>query len=93
MIGVVDDLTLCHLLNDIAEGIRVLHSRDGIEISEAQIRERARNIVMGLVGNYRIESFEESALQPGFVEGDGDGEADDDGEQDVISDASADPAG
>lgn len=62
MIGAIDDLTLCHLLNDIAEGIRVLQSRDGIELSESQIRERARNIVMGLVGNYRIESLEDELL-------------------------------
>lgn len=63
MIGAIDDLTLCHLLHDVAEGIRVLQSRDGIELSESQIRERARNIVMGLVGNYRIESLEDELLR------------------------------
>lgn len=46
------------LLVDVSEGIRVLQSRDGILLSEGQILERARNIVMGLVGNYRIESLE-----------------------------------
>jgi hypothetical protein len=52
------DSTLRSLLVDVSAGIRVLQSRDGIELSESQILERARNIVMGLVGNYRIESLE-----------------------------------
>jgi len=42
---------------DVSAGIRVLQTRDGIRLTEAQIRERTRNIVMGLVGNYRIEAF------------------------------------
>jgi hypothetical protein len=42
------------LLQDIADGIRVLQTRDGIELSNEQILERARNIVTGLLGNYRI---------------------------------------
>lgn len=42
---------------DVSAGIRVLQSRDGVRLTEAQIRERTRNIVMGLVGNYRIEAF------------------------------------
>jgi hypothetical protein len=46
------------LLVDVSNGIRVLQSRDGILLSESQILERARNIVMGLVGNYRIESLD-----------------------------------
>jgi hypothetical protein len=46
------------LLQDVAEGIRVLQTRDGIELSEQQILERARNIVAGLVGNYRIQPHE-----------------------------------
>jgi len=41
------------LLQDIAEGIRVLQSRDGVDLSNEQILERARNIVTGLLGNYR----------------------------------------
>ena len=52
------DPTMNRLLVDVSEGIRVLQSRDGILLSEGQILERARNIVMGLVGNYRIESLE-----------------------------------
>jgi len=46
------------LLADVEEGIRVFQSRDGFPLSDLQIRERARNIVMGLVLNYRIEVCE-----------------------------------
>ena len=46
------------LLQDIAEGIRVLQTRDGVDLSNEQILERARNIVTGLLGNYRIRSIE-----------------------------------
>jgi hypothetical protein len=56
------DPTIHRLLRDVSEGIRVLQSRDGVELSEKQIRERARNIVMGLVGNYRIESMDLGAI-------------------------------
>jgi hypothetical protein len=52
------DPTITHLLRDICAGIRVLQSRDGVDLSESQILERARNIVMGLVGNYRIEALD-----------------------------------
>jgi hypothetical protein len=45
-------------LQDVAEGIRVLQTRDGVELTDAQILERARNIVTGLLGNYRIRSIE-----------------------------------
>jgi hypothetical protein len=41
---------LRRLLTDVSAGIRVLHSRDGVQLSENQILERARNIVMG--GNH-----------------------------------------
>ena len=53
------DPTMRRLLADVAAGIRVLQTRDGIDLSELQIRERARNIVMGLISNYRIEVFED----------------------------------
>src|SRR5262245_37607352 len=46
------------LLQDIAEGIRVLQTRDGVDLSNEQILERARNIVTGLLGNYRIRSLD-----------------------------------
>jgi hypothetical protein len=49
------------LLQDIASGIRVFQSRDGVALSDDQILERARNIVAGLVGNYRIVSLDPAA--------------------------------
>lgn len=42
------------LLRDVAAGIRVLRTY-GVDITEAQVMERANNIVAGLLGNYRIE--------------------------------------
>jgi hypothetical protein len=53
------------LLADVSAGIRVLQSRDGLALSETQIRERARNIVMGLAMNYRIETLEEEETLQG----------------------------
>jgi hypothetical protein len=52
------------LLQDVAEGIRVLQTRDGVELTEQQILERARNIVAGLVGNYRIQPHEGRDARP-----------------------------
>jgi hypothetical protein len=46
------------LVEDVAEGIRVLQTRDGVALSDDQIVERARNIVAGLIGNYRIQSLD-----------------------------------
>jgi hypothetical protein len=46
------------LLRDVSAGIRVLQHRDGVALSENQILERASNIVMGLVGNFRIEALD-----------------------------------
>ena len=45
-------------MDDISAGIRVLQSRDGVQLSDDQIQERARNIVTGLMGNYRIASLD-----------------------------------
>jgi len=56
------DLTLQRLLSDVEDGIRVLQSRDGFPLSDLQIRERARNIVMGLALNYRIEACEDEEV-------------------------------
>lgn len=53
--------TIRLLLDDVAAGIRVLQTRDGIALSDEQILERARNIVAGLIGNYRIRSLEAQA--------------------------------
>ena len=46
------------MVEDVADGIRVLQTRDGIKLSEEQIVERARNIVAGLIGNYAIQSLD-----------------------------------
>jgi hypothetical protein len=52
-------MTVRLLLQDVAEGIRVLQTRDGVDLSNEQILERARNIVTGLLGNYRIRSIDD----------------------------------
>ena len=52
------DPTTSRLLRDVSAWIRVLQSRDGMDLSESLILERARNIVMGLIGNYRIEALD-----------------------------------
>jgi len=52
------------LLQDVASGIRVLQSRDGIALSDEQILERARNIVAGLLGNYHIRSLDPKEARP-----------------------------
>jgi hypothetical protein len=54
-------MTVRLLLQDVAEGIRVLQTRDGVDLSDEQILERARNIVTGLLGNYRIRSIDPRA--------------------------------
>jgi hypothetical protein len=46
------------LVEDVAEGIRVLQTRDGVKVTEEQILDRARNIVAGLIGNYRFETLD-----------------------------------
>jgi hypothetical protein len=43
------------LVADVAEGLRVLRLRDGLQVTDEQCLERARNIVCGLIGNYKIE--------------------------------------
>lgn len=52
------DPTLFRLVRDVSEGIRVLSTRDGVPLTENQILDRASNIVMGLMGNYRIQSLD-----------------------------------
>jgi hypothetical protein len=39
------------LLEDIAAGVRVLRGRDGLEVSEELVYERARNILTALLGS------------------------------------------
>lgn len=36
----------------------MLQTRDGVDITNEQVLERARNIVAGLLGNYKIRSLE-----------------------------------
>jgi hypothetical protein len=43
-----------NLVRQIEEGIRVLRIRDGMALTEAQIHERAANIVTALVGLYDV---------------------------------------
>jgi len=43
------------LMADVEAGIRVLRTRDGVPLTDAQVRDRAANICSGLLGNYRIE--------------------------------------
>ena len=57
-------MTVRLLLQDVADGIRVLQTRDGVELSDEQIIERARNIVTGLLGNYQIRSLDDRARRP-----------------------------
>jgi len=45
------------MVADVAQGVRVLRTRDGVPLTDAQIADRARNIVAALLGNYRIEPF------------------------------------
>jgi hypothetical protein len=44
------------LVAQISEQLRVLRERDGVDLSEAQIYERTRNIVMVLMSLYEIEA-------------------------------------
>ena len=52
------DATTAALMADVSEGLRVLVTRDRVALTEAQIRDRAANIVSGLVGNFRIERLD-----------------------------------
>ena len=41
----------------VAEGIRVLRTRDGVQLTEVQVMERAKNIVMGLLGILPVDPY------------------------------------
>lgn len=47
------------LVSDVADGLRKLREPHvaGIDLSEENVMERARNIVHGLLGNYLIETL------------------------------------
>jgi hypothetical protein len=53
-----------NLINDVADGILVLRSRDGVPITDAQAQERARNIVAGLLGNYSVRELPPVPCRP-----------------------------
>lgn len=76
------DPTMIRLVRDVSAGIRVLQIRDGVLLSESQILERARNIVMGLVGNYRIETLDRRERVDGARSYDAEGIAADTGADD-----------
>jgi len=69
--------TIGKLLVDVAAGIRVLATRDGIALTEKQVAERARNIVAGLMGNYRILSFDDEDDEDRHEDHDPQGDHDD----------------
>lgn len=50
------DALIASLIKDVSEGLLVLR-RLGFDISDAQIDERARNIVTGLVNNYFVSAL------------------------------------
>lgn len=54
--------TIAQMVDDVMEGLKVLQRNggatiDGEPISDAVLLDRARNIVSGLIGNYRFESW------------------------------------
>lgn len=46
------------LIKAIADGVRVLRSRDAVAISEELVLERARNIAAAILGNYHVAPLE-----------------------------------
>jgi hypothetical protein len=56
--------TLDAIVNSIADGIRILRTRDGVPVSDAQCIERARNVALALVTDF---DFEHVVLQSGDV--------------------------
>lgn len=43
----------------LSSGLRVLRERDGLALSEEQIRERVNNLLAALLGNYRVTPLAE----------------------------------
>jgi hypothetical protein len=46
------EVDLGALTADIASGIDVLRTRDGVEVTREQVLDRARNVATGIVGNH-----------------------------------------
>lgn len=42
------------LLKIVEDGVRILRTRDGVQVTDAQCEERANNIVAALVGNHMV---------------------------------------
>jgi hypothetical protein len=42
------------LVEDVAAGVRVLRTRDGLPVSESQVMDRARNIVQAIIGTHSV---------------------------------------
>lgn len=45
------------LVDDVFEGLRVLRVRDGLPVSDEACRERANNIVCGVLNNYSVREI------------------------------------
>ncbi|HXJ22104.1 MAG TPA: hypothetical protein VMT03_17915 [Polyangia bacterium] len=43
-----------HAVEIVADGLRVLRTRDAVPLTDEQIVERARNIITGLLGAYHL---------------------------------------
>jgi hypothetical protein len=59
--------TIKALVDDVMEGLRVLQRNgvrgvDGEIVSDAVLLDRARNIVSGLIGNFKIETWTDVEL-------------------------------
>jgi hypothetical protein len=48
------------LVAPIADGLKILQTRDGVDVTDAQILERARNIAAGLVDRWKFVAIEPS---------------------------------
>jgi hypothetical protein len=47
------------LIDDLSAGIRVLRDRDGLDLSEDLIRERASNLAAAVLGNYDVRCLDD----------------------------------
>lgn len=55
------------LVDEIAAGIRILQTRDGVDVTDEQVRERARNIATALTDRWKFVALEnpQVAATPG----------------------------
>jgi len=52
------------LVDLIVESLRVLRVRDGVDVEDELLLDRARNLAMALAGNYRIERLANPSTEP-----------------------------